>query len=290
MQRTGAEAMADIGAPTEAEAVTSSVDGSACKPDRECMESNLPKGWACLNADKTVTQLVQTSALTWDETSAGSGVFRKKIERLGMKDARATTLVKFGPGMSFPEHSHWGGEEFIVLRGTWSDAFGDFPEHLYIRNYIGSKHSPSMGGQGVLILVRLGQMSRQHPEPEHKSWQVSPEVCLAQGRKITFPQDTGDKEPPTIARLDVFQSPLEQVSFQMWPANTKIPYQTPENGAEIFVMGGGFESGLGVHDQHSWVRMAQSGEMLVARTGPEGAYVYVKEGHLNSDEVGAGES
>ena len=67
------------------------------------------------------------------------------IERLGGETARATTLVNFGANKSFPTHTHTGGEEFLVLKGEWIDHFGNFPKYSYIRNYIGSSHTPTIG-------------------------------------------------------------------------------------------------------------------------------------------------
>eukprot|EP00933_Yihiella_yeosuensis_P070714 TRINITY_DN7886_c1_g1_i1.p1 TRINITY_DN7886_c1_g1~~TRINITY_DN7886_c1_g1_i1.p1 ORF type:complete len:334 (-),score=64.93 TRINITY_DN7886_c1_g1_i1:58-1059(-) len=129
-----------------------------------------------LNSDKTVSQLVTTSNLSWLPTAARKGVKRRLIERLGDEEkARATTIVNFDPGQDFPEHSHPGGEEFLVLDGVWRDVYGAFPKYSYIRNYIGSRHSPQIGEEGVTILVKLCQMTEEHKEVEHQAWNGHPE-------------------------------------------------------------------------------------------------------------------
>ena len=46
--------------------------------------------------------------------------------------------------------------------------------YSYIRNYIGSRHSPLIGEDGVRILVKLRQMHEDCPEPNHKTWFAPP--------------------------------------------------------------------------------------------------------------------
>merc|ERR1719446_933875 len=106
------------------------------------------------------------------------------IERKGGEVARATTVVKFDPGKEFPRHTHGGGEEFLVLSGTWRDDYGNFPKYSYIRNYIGSGHKPHMGDDGCVILVKLRQMSHQVKEQDHKSWRLDPDTVCADGRDV----------------------------------------------------------------------------------------------------------
>ena len=111
--------------------------------------SSKPEGWISINSDKSKAQLVKTSGIDWVATSQAGGVYRKMIEREGTeKVARATTIVKFDPNQAFPRHTHDGGEEFLVLDGVWRDDYGEFPKYSYIRNYIGSGHTPSIGEEG----------------------------------------------------------------------------------------------------------------------------------------------
>jgi hypothetical protein len=64
--------------------------------------------------------------------------------------ARATTLVRYEPGMKFPAHVHNGGEEFIVLEGTFSDASGDYHEGAYGEQGMIASEPPS--SQPLLLL------------------------------------------------------------------------------------------------------------------------------------------
>lgn len=113
------------------------------------------------------------AALNFDASkyisSPSYGVNRFMLDRIGNEQARATTIVEYHPKSSFPEHEHIGGEEFIVLRGTFKDQYGEFPAGTYVRNPIGSKHSPWVDEDGCVIMVKLLQMAettgriRRHP-------------------------------------------------------------------------------------------------------------------------------
>ena len=54
------------------------------------------------------------------------GVGRVMLDRIGAERARATSLVRYQPRSVFPAHGHPGGEEILVLSGTFSDSSGDY--------------------------------------------------------------------------------------------------------------------------------------------------------------------
>jgi len=56
------------------------------------------------------------------------------LDRRGQELARATSIVRCGPGSRFARHSHGGGEEILVLEGTFSDEHGDYPTGTYLHN------------------------------------------------------------------------------------------------------------------------------------------------------------
>ncbi len=57
---------------------------------------------------------------------------------------------------------HGGGEEFLVLDGTFVDEHGAYPAGTYVRNPVGSAHAPS-APDGCTILVKLWQMDPAAP-------------------------------------------------------------------------------------------------------------------------------
>jgi len=66
-------------------------------------------------------------------------------------------FVRWDPHTRSNPHGHPGGEEILVLKGTFRDEFGEYPKGTWIRNPRGSRHKPFTGEEGALIYVRVGQ-------------------------------------------------------------------------------------------------------------------------------------
>ncbi|MEM9180094.1 MAG: cupin domain-containing protein, partial [Pseudomonadota bacterium] len=64
----------------------------------------------------------------------------------------------WAPGTKFLPHQHWGGEEILVLEGTFQDEFGDYPAGTWLRSPHGSKHTP-WSDKGCLIYVKTGHLA-----------------------------------------------------------------------------------------------------------------------------------
>jgi len=69
----------------------------------------------------------------------------------------ATSIVRYSPGASYPAHSHPGGEEILVLEGTFADEHGRYPAGTYLRNPPGSTHHP-YSPDGRVLFVKLGHL------------------------------------------------------------------------------------------------------------------------------------
>ncbi|WP_028291938.1 cupin domain-containing protein [Oceanobacter kriegii] len=91
--------------------------------------------------------------------SPAAGVERMMLDRMGEESGRATTLVRFAKGASFPRHQHPGGEEILVLEGSFNEGSNLHPKGWYMRNPPGSWHQPD-ASDGALIFVKLCQMQR----------------------------------------------------------------------------------------------------------------------------------
>jgi quercetin dioxygenase-like cupin family protein len=91
--------------------------------------------------------------------SPAAGVNRFMLDRIGDEKARATTIVEYLPNSKFPAHTHIGGEEFLVLDGSFHDEHGVYPAGTYVRNPVGSQHAPWVEGDGCTIFVKLLQMA-----------------------------------------------------------------------------------------------------------------------------------
>ena len=111
-----------------------------------------------INSDFAQKAVINTADLDWNPSPI-SGVERKYLDRIGDELARATSLVRYSPESSFTEHIHGGGEEILVLEGTFSDEYGDYPAGTYIRNPPNSKHGPH-SKEGCVLFVKLLQYAQ----------------------------------------------------------------------------------------------------------------------------------
>ncbi|MFC1233928.1 cupin domain-containing protein [Vibrio sp. F74] len=66
-------------------------------------------------------------------------------------------LVKWPKGEHFQPHKHFGGEEILVLSGTFRDEYGHYPKGTWIRSPHMSSHCPYVEEETV-ILVKTGHL------------------------------------------------------------------------------------------------------------------------------------
>jgi anti-sigma factor ChrR (cupin superfamily) len=67
----------------------------------------------------------------------------------------SVALVRWAPGTYFQRHTHWGGEEILVLEGEFCDEHGRYPSGTWLRSPHMSQHTP-FSETGCLIYVRVG--------------------------------------------------------------------------------------------------------------------------------------
>ena len=72
-------------------------------------------------------------------------------------ETQHTALVRWAPQTYFNPHRHHGGEEILVLQGTFSDEHGDYPAGSWLRSPHLSQHQP-FSREGCLILVKVGHL------------------------------------------------------------------------------------------------------------------------------------
>lgn len=218
-----------------------------------------------LNDDLSARTLVHAAALDWVPSPA-KGVERRMLFRIGEEKARATSIVRYAPGSRFARHSHPGGEEFLVLEGTFQDETGDFPAGTYVRNPPGSGHAPG-SETGCTIFVKLWQFradDRAH-------------VVRLPGKEDAVGLRLGLR-PGVAASLTLFEGADERVMCEEWRAGADIELANPA-GLELLVLTGGFADGNDTLDRWSWFRLP-AGVPLRARVGPEGAHVWHKSAPL----------
>lgn len=200
-------------------------------------------------------------------TSPSPGVERMMFDRIGEEVARATSLVRYAPNSRFPKHTHDGGEEVFVLKGTFADEHGVYREGCYLRNPIGTSHQPRIGKQGCLIFVKLHQFSRNdsfhfHLDTKAQSWHQG----LVEGLHV----------------LPLHQFEGESVALVRWDPHTKFQKHQHFGGEEILVLKGTFYDEHGSYPQGSWIRSPHLSSHQ-PYTKEDGALIYVKVGHLLPD-------
>ena len=67
-------------------------------------------------------------------------------------------LVRWEANTIFQPHQHIGGEEILVLEGTFEDEFGSYPEGTWLRNPPNSSHTP-FTKEGCIIYVKTGHLN-----------------------------------------------------------------------------------------------------------------------------------
>lgn len=217
-----------------------------------------------LHADMTLRAVVDTQALAWIPSPSG-GVERRMLDRDdGGEVARATSIVRYAAGSTFPRHEHALGEEYLVLEGTFSDEDGDSPAGTYVRNPPGSGHTP-FTRQSCTILVKLRQM---RPTGE-------PHLRIDTNALPWLPTET-----PGYRRRSLFEPTdwPERVALEHLAPGTEVPPYGCPGGEEILVLEGSVSDGLETHAKGVWVRNpAGSAHGLSSQAG---CTLWVKRGHL----------
>lgn len=214
-----------------------------------------------LNADFSRRALVLPDQQKWVASPQG-GVERIMLDRVGAEKARATSIVRYAPHSFFPQHSHPGGEEVLVLSGTFSEDNDDYPAGWYMRNPPGSSHQPS-SLEGAVIFVKLWQM-----RPTEQNF-----VRVNTNDPASWQQCT-DR-----ARCPLFSDGIESVWLLRLDAGAAL-LQAEIEGAEALVLKGELVEGAQMYLENTWLRLpAGCYPNIVA--GPKGATVYLKTGpHL----------
>lgn len=216
-----------------------------------------------LNADFSRKVVIRPDDYEWVE-SPSAGVTRMMLDRIGGEVARATSLVRFEPNASFSEHVHGGGEEFFVLEGAFGDEHEIYPAGTYVRNPIGTSHSPRVGPEGCLILVKLYQFDDDD---------------AAQFAIDTTSAAWSPGSIPGIDYIPLHEHGSEIVALIRWGPNLPFASQGYEGGEEVFVIEGAYYDEDGDYPAGTWVRRP-SMSASTPFTREEGALIYVKTGHL----------
>lgn len=198
-----------------------------------------------------------------------AGVSRMMLDRAGAEVARATSIVRYAPGSGYSSLRHDGGEEILVLEGVFSDEHGDYPAGSYLRNPPGTSHQP-FSKDGCTLLVKLWQFAADDSEQlvidtQSQSWR--------QGLV------------PGLSVMPLHEHNGVSTALVRWAPNTQFNRHIHVGGEEILVLEGLFRDEHGEYPAGSWLRNPRYSEHTPF-TGPEGALIYVKVGHIDAGLLG----
>ncbi|MEM6312114.1 MAG: cupin domain-containing protein, partial [Pseudomonadota bacterium] len=158
---------------------------------------------------------------------------------------------------------HGGGEEFLVLEGVFSDEHADYRAGTYVRNPIGTSHTPHIGPDGATFLVKLHQFDLDDTAP------------------VVIDSTAEEFRPgmvPGLSVLPLHAAASENVTLVRWAPGTKFNPHRHWGGEEIFVIEGTFQDEHGDYPSGSWIRSPH--QSAHAPWSDEGCLIYVKTGHL----------
>ena len=213
-----------------------------------------------VNADFSKRVMLHGDSIEW-KASPMPGVDRRRLDRLTTDHDRVTTIVRYAPNSHFSSHTHTGGEEFIVLEGVFEDDYGAWPAGSYIRNPPQSSHTPG-STEGCTIFVKLCQF-----QPDDRTF------IHSQRNKLGAVEESHG-----VLVSPLYKDDYEEVRFERWAPHAQRDIEAT-NGAEVFVLEGGFSEAGDQLRQYSWLRMPVD-SVIQAKSGPTGACVWIKTGHL----------
>lgn len=219
-----------------------------------------------INDDLTKPVIVHSAKLAWTQ-SPQAGVDRRMLYRVGGEVARATSIVRYAPESTFPSHVHSGGEEVLVLEGTFQDEHGDYPAGSYFRNPPGTSHTPA-SKEGCTIFVRL--------------WQYR-EGDDAQIVRQPGEGGAGPLRPGSDAARVLFDDGEERVSIERWQPAATVTVEN-QRGLEILIVTGTLTVSGEKLEPQSWIRLPQ-GKPFEGLVGSEGAEIWIKDAPLQHVDV-----
>jgi quercetin dioxygenase-like cupin family protein len=216
-----------------------------------------------VNADRSKPALEFGATLPW-LPSPEPGVARKLLERVGGEVALATSIVRYDAGSRFARHRHDLGEEFLVLKGVFSDEHGDFGEGTYVHNPPGSSHAP-FSNDGCVIFVKLRQMTPDESE----------RTVTTRERLAWSPIAHGGE------RAELYRTERMRIALERLPAGAQRDVGNCTGGEEIFVVDGEAHSVADpsqILQPWTWLRRPSS-DPITIRTC-KAVTLWVKQGHL----------
>ena len=217
-----------------------------------------------INADPSQRAVMHAGTMAW-QASPSRTVWRKRLHLVGSPEAgQVTSVVRYDPHASFPAHNHPHGEEILVLDGTFSDERGDWPAGTYLLSPEGFRHAP-FSKPGCVLFVKL----RQYAGAGRRRVVVRTAELAWRATELF-----GIERKPLYAQ----EGFADTVELQRWAPGASPGTLTYQDGAEIFVLKGGFEDEHGSYGRYSWLRLPAHARH--SPISPDGCELYMKTGAL----------
>ena len=218
-----------------------------------------------INGDMSKFVSTDTNKMKWQESPSGT-VWRKRLHLVGPSEAgQVTSLVMYEANSDFHAHSHPGGEEILVLGGTFSDERGDFAAGTYLLNPEGYEHTP-FSKEGGIIFVKL----RQYPGKDRSQ-------IVVDTQNLEWIESV-----PGIS-IKMLYSELnypEEVSLQKWEGGASPGEISYPLGAELLILKGDLQDENGTYAEMSWIRYPAG--FKHTPSSPSGCEFYIKRGGVSS--------
>jgi anti-sigma factor ChrR (cupin superfamily) len=193
-----------------------------------------------VRADILTRVAVLPTEIAWHPTDLPGIWFGCFESDPAVQEHPVTMLTQFEPGSFFPVHDHPGGEEILVLQGSFADEAGVYPPGTYMLNPEGFIHCPH-SLESCLTFVKL----RQHGgENRH---QVKTNIYQAPWKSGIIPQIE-------IQHLYQQSGFPERIWIERWQPGTALPQAIESEVKEIFVIAGTWIDELGDYPAGSWLR------------------------------------
>ena len=190
------------------------------------------------------------------------GAERRILARSEGAVPRETSIVRYDAGAG----THAAGGEFLVLAGSFHDQDSDYPEGTYVRAPLGPVPEWWAGPDGAVMFVKLHQL----PADETRRVVIDTRVGLWRQGLVAG-----------LTVLPLHEHGSEHVALVQWAPFTRFRRHQHWGGEEILVLAGVFEDEHGRYPKGTWLRSPHLSEHNPF-TGPDGALLYVKTGHLGA--------
>jgi anti-sigma factor ChrR (cupin superfamily) len=213
-----------------------------------------------INTNLLIRSVELSTKQNWYQTNSTGIWFCCFESDLEIQEHPVTMLTRFDPGGFFEHHNHVGGEEILVLRGTFRDERGTHPPGTYMLNSEGFEHQP-YSDEGCLTFVKLQQYGGKNRSD------VKTNIYDSPWQPSLLPQ---------VRIKSLYQQPAypERIWIESWRSGTQLSNLVEAEVKEILVIKGTLQDESMVYPADSWLRYPPGHHYNLA--SETGCLLYVK--------------